>query len=348
MACLLREPNSPFWYLKTLDPATGKWRRKATEWRVGVGKDTHQARAACAAATLRERQTSTASDGEEWRMWAEGYLKERVKARQQSELTLDRLRAGWAHVLRYLDEQQIVAPRNLTFDHCRAYLPWRLKQRRGKRPVAHNTALLEIKVLGIVMGEAVRRGMAAGNPCRELGIKKEKSKEKPALTDEQITTIREDLKTRSAWMSRCFEVALHHGCRVNECDVPMGDIDLDEGIIHFGKTKGGKPFTVPIHPGIFPVIEERIAAGAPSLTGQPANAALLWHKYFRLRLKMDVTFHSTRVTVATWMARDPTVPDKQAMRYLNHGSGLIHKLYQRWRASDVSGAAMAVRPPPRS
>lgn len=342
MASLVREPNSPFWYLRYKDDK-GVWRRKATPYRVGKGVDTRDARDMREQQSAKERGQRTRS-GEEWGAWVDSFLCGRCK----SPLTLKRYQAGWEHVLKFLTERDIRAPRVLTITHCRDYLVWRSKQKRGDKPVAHNTALCELKVLGLVMGEAVRREFAPGNPCRELGISREKPREKPALTNEQIIKIRLKLKTRPEWMAHAFEIAIHHGCRIGECRIPVADIDLAAGHIHFRKTKGDKPFTVPIHPGILPLILERIAAKAEFVCDLPKNAPKLFHQFFRAIGMAGVSFHCTRVTVATWMARDKSVPDKEAMRFLNHSSELVHRLYQRWRASDVSGAVAAVRPPPQS
>jgi integrase len=50
---------------------------------------------------------------------------------------------------------------------------------------------------------------------------------------------------------------------------------------------------------------------------------------------IGTTFHSTRVTVASRMARG-NVSIVKAMRLLNHSSELVHRSYQRLQAADVA------------
>jgi len=347
MASLVQEPNSPFWYLKFRDP-NGKWRRKATPYRVGVGSDTRKARELCAEQALKESRSPVYALREQWNSWAPAYL----TALQRNPLTILRYQGAWEHLAEYMREKNVPTPRDLTYVLCKEYLPWRKKQPARKNPkkkASHNTALFELKVLSQIMGEAVRRGFAPGNVCRELRVSREQGRAKPALTNDQITQIREGLKTRPAWMAHAFEIAIHHGCRISECRVPMSNIHLcaDVPFIHFGKTKGDKPFTVPIHDGIMPLIQERIEAGAEYLADVPLrNAPKLFHQFFKALGMGGVSFHCTRVTVATWLAQSDLVPEKKAMRFLNHANELVHRSYQRWRPSDVSDVLKAVTPPP--
>jgi len=50
---------------------------------------------------------------------------------------------------------------------------------------------MELKLLAMIMGEAVRLGHADANPLVSLKLRRDKSPKKPELTDKEIGEIRE-------------------------------------------------------------------------------------------------------------------------------------------------------------
>jgi len=67
----------------------------------------------------------------------------------------------------------------------------------------------------------------------------------------------------------------------------------------------------------------------------PRMAAKLW---WELRKELGLghtTFHATRVTVITEMARQG-VPEQQAMAYAAHSSRIVHKIYQKLKPADLA------------
>ena len=341
MASLIRRKNSPFWSVQ-FRVASGKWKRVATKFRVGIGTDTRKARELAANYSAKEAQIAPANNKEHWGEW----VREWLAGLKLTPTTVDRYQAIWETVMEFLTAKEIPAPRYVTYATCMDYLTWR-KTHIGHRrkPACHNTAILELKVLGFVMGEAVRRGFATKNPRREMRIGREKPREKPEFTDEQIAKIRAALKSEPEWMGDAFELAIHHGCRLSECRVPMGDVDLVRGVIHFRQTKGDKPFSVPIHPGVLPLLERKAATGAAFVADVPKNDSKRFHKLFR-RLKLKgACFHSTRVTVVSRMARSEAIKPEVAMRYVNHSSELVHRIYQRLSSDDLRGVSAHLRIP---
>lgn len=156
---------------------------------------------------------------------------------------------GWKPVRRYLDEKRIPVPAALTYQMVCDYVPWRMAQLgHSGAPIHRNTALFDVKVLGVVMREAVRRSFAQGNPCHRTGLKRLPPKQKSEMTDAEIATIRAELARREChlpvtgrWMTVSFEVALHHGCRLSETAVPMEGVDPVAGTIRFSaKGRGGR------------------------------------------------------------------------------------------------------------
>jgi len=339
MASLYRDPRSPFWFLKFKSPE-GKWRcRSLRPLRHGIPTDTRKARAACDAQSLEEHTRSPQRDA--WLTWVPDYLRTRYAKNADTQR---RAENAWQRMSEYLRERKIQAPQDLTYRECAEYPTWR----KG-RGAAHNTALLELKILGVICDEAVRRGIIAKNPASKLGIGRERGKEKAELSDDDIATIRAAFISEKApaWMSHAFEIAIHHGCRLTETALFRDDVELERGQLHFRKTKGDKPFSVPVHPALKPLLQKLLGtlSDSPRIFELPANAARDFHRFFK-KLGLGVTFHSTRVTVASRLARNG-YPVSKAMRLLNHGSELVHRQYQRLQPQDVADAYAVLRIPER-
>jgi hypothetical protein len=113
--------------------------------------------------------------------------------------------------------------REITYRNAIEYIDWRTsyKKRTGKT-TGRNTAILELKTLAMIMGEAVRLGHAEANPLVSIKLRRDKAEKKPELTDKEIVEIRTALKQEPEWMQRAFEIALHTGCRLRETRIPRG------------------------------------------------------------------------------------------------------------------------------
>lgn len=333
MASLYKDRKSPFWYIKFKD-ASGTWRSESTKYRHGIATETRKAQEKRAERTLEEARRGKRRDA--WATWVPDYLASRYRA----PVTLRRAKNAWASLNAYFIEKRIYAPQNLIYRDCVEYLPWRTKK------AAHNTALLELKILGVICEEAKRRSMITVNPALKLGIARERGREKPELSDDDIIKIRTALKSEPVWMSHAFEIALHQGCRLSETPLLIADVDLVKMLVHFRRTKGDKPFTVPIHPALqvrFRNLLEN-ADKRERIFELPSGAAREFHRFFKKLSIPGVSFHSTRVTVASRLARSGYSIAK-AMRLLNHGSELIHRQYQRLQAEDVADAYPLLRFP---
>lgn len=264
-----------------------------------------------------------------WASWVPAYLASRYG---KQPVTLRRMLNAWGRISDYLSDRRILAPQDLTYRACVEYVPYRTKK------AAHNTALLELKVLSVVCDEAVKRAIIPRNPAVKLGIGRVRGREKPELSDADIATIREALKPEPAWMSHAFEIALHQGCRLSETAIFCSDLDCLNGKIHFRHTKGDKPFTVPLNPVLKKKLQQLLALSTTDrLFDLPSSAARDFHRFFKKLGIAGVTFHSTRVTVASRLARSG-YPLAKAMRLLNHSSELVHRTYQRLQPEDVADA----------
>ncbi|MGD1032339.1 MAG: tyrosine-type recombinase/integrase [Opitutaceae bacterium] len=281
-----------------------------------------------------------------WESWVDEWLalKHRDCART---LQCETLRWTWVHA--FLEERQIAGPQGVTYQLALDYLKWRTSQtkRVSKKHPSHNTALAEVRFLSRVMREAVHRGFVLASPLERLGIKRDRPPEKDEMTDQDIATIRAALAKREGhlplqdqWMTICFEVAIHQGCRLRETSLPLDDIDLTHSQIMF-HAKRNKVFTTLLHDGLRDLIQRLKATGADRTCTLPKMVSKQWHWFFKGRPERNwsgvcphVCFHCTRVTVITRMAR-AGVPIQQAMAYVGHANALIHRIYQRLAPKDL-------------
>jgi integrase len=230
----------------------------------------------------------------------------------------------------------------------------------GKYQAGRNTALLELRILGVIMSEAIARGYANHNPCYKLGLKKDDRRLYPELTDEELERIQIQIELEPEPMRTCFRnsflIARYHGVRLNETRLnPMTDVEISTdtngaklGLIRF-KQKGNRHTTKPLHPNLIPFFEELQSRGVTETYPELGHG---WsNKWFRLLKRAglkgkngtnpNACFHSLRVTVASRMARN-NVSMRKAMEYLTHASTTVHAAYVRWRPEDVAECHKAV------
>lgn len=349
MASLYQRPRSPFWWISYRDSKTGRVSRRSTRFRVGVGTQTRKARQLCAEYTLSELSSKATRSSEQWDQWVTDYL----VARYPNARSLERMKIVWANLKMFLEEKQIAGPRDLTREHCLAYVPWRLKpnKAKGKFRAGHNTAVSEMKSLAMLMNEAVRRGYCVSNPCRDLGLRMRERKLKPELSDADIEFIRgkielepEPLRT---FLRNSFQIARYQGCRISETQLnPMTDVDIlpsGNNKIRF-RAKGGRTHEAPLHPELVPFFAVLKARGETQTYPRRFNRSHWRHFLVRTGLPdrlPNVCFHSLRVTAASRMAR-AGVSEAKAMRFLGHASTAVHRAYQRIQLEDLGDALKAI------
>ncbi len=288
-------------------------------------------------------------DHEHWEAWAENWLRGRY--RQQAK-TLTSYLGAWKHLSFFLRQRNIVRPRQLQYQDIVDFVHWRESQvkKKSRRKVSRNTALHNVKVLSRLMREAVRRGYAQGNPCVKLNddVPADRPPEKPEFTDAQIALVRRELARRaklgrpSDWMAIAFEIALHQGCRLSATQIPMERIDFARGTITFHE-KGGKQFTAPMHPGLRPLLERLRDEGRTVTCTLPFHAPRNFTRVMRA-IGLPHTFHSTRVTVITRMARGD-ITEQKAMAYVFLSDWATNEIYTKLKPQDVSGVPAALALP---
>lgn len=353
MASLYERKDSKFLWVKWRD-ASGKLRQESTGCLKTSGADKRRARQIEAEHTLAELNS-----GQELRIkagwaWVSEFLAVRYRG---SPPTLGRYLTAWATLSLFIEERQIVAPANFLRQHCYDFITWRQKPDvgKGKYRAGHNTALLEIKTLRLIMHEAVERRMINGNPCVRLGLKRDRPKVKAELMDEDCRRIREGIAALppgpvKEMLDLSFEISRHQGCRLMETQLnPMEDVQIrKEGNTIRFLQKGGREFVTLLHPALVPLFERLQAAGRTTTWTTPEGknrvwASSRWWKFLdTLGLKAKgVCFHSTRVTVVTELARQ-NVHESKAQSYVGHASTTVHRIYQRLRPKDLRECVDAV------
>lgn len=338
MACLYERKNSPYLWLKYTDQG-GEERRESTKLRKGVPSQRKQAQVLLRLKQLGELKAGKRHPGQHWEAWVEEYL---VSRYEKKTLTLERYGISWRNLRAFLQSQKIVLPSQLTYRHCEEYMEWRKTSHSdvGIYKCGHNTARFDLKILHRICEQAIKRGYIERNPCSSLGIPKHKPREKPELTDADLSLIRKKLKELECpeWMSTCFEIAIHQGCRLRETSIPLSRIDLMKRTILF-KAKGDRDFSAPLHPKLIPTIKAIEKNGETHTCQLPRMASKEWWKFFKkigLHEK-GVSFHCTRVTVITRLIRDGK-PENVVKKIVNHASTEINRIYQRLGVEDVRNA----------
>lgn len=342
MASKFQRERSPYWWIKTkIGAENGKYRRYATRFRIGNSVDTRAANELVHTLCAQEYATTGAREEERWEAWLNGFLEVRYRRYKQSLL---RYQIAWNNISMFLKEHEIETPRQLTRTHCFNYLEWRGKPNKkdGKYKAGHNTALLELKFLGLVMKEAVHRNFAPANPCRELGISRDPVRKPSDLTEKDLGEIEKAIASepedKQAFLLPSYTIAKYHGVRLTETHLnPMEDVDLQAMEITFHQ-KGGRERVKPLHPALVEMFKELQAKKAKETFPMPKSFAKEWHNFFlrhKLPSKPDKPcFHSLRVMVQNKLRR-AGINDEIRKRYLSHESKGVHEGYSRIQVDEM-------------
>lgn len=351
MAYIYKRGRSPFYWLSYKD-ASGQRKHVSTKCRIGVGPDERRAKQQEAEKTLLELTgASNPSANEKWAAWVPSFID--VTYGGLNTATLERYQDSWASLRMFLDEVQVDSPRQLTREHCFKFVNWRRQPKcKGRYNACLNTALVDLKILRIIMNEAVKRNYCAANPCAKLGIKRGKGKIKPEYTDEHLNIIERAIEgvadqTRRAFFRRSFLISRYQGCRLNETrlnpqtavTIETGPDGQKHGTINF-HVKGDKDHTTRLHPKLIPLFEE-LKADKVTMTWENPTTNRQWASCQWFRFLSDIKglpqgacFHSFRVTVITRLARNQ-VPETLAQSYVGHASTTVHRTYQRLQPDDL-------------
>ena len=324
MAFLYRQKKSPFWWMEFRNTA-GKTVRKSTKLRADLASETKRARQLCAEMKKREGERAD-SYPELWDTWVPKFMKQRYEA---SPKTYRRYLNSWRNISAFFTKHRILTPRQLTRQQVREFIEWR---QRGDKECAVfksclNTALHEIKLLRVLLHEAVESEYCLTNVCSRLGIKKERPEEKPEITDEEHQKICDALPGEPEWMRISYEIAWNQGCRFSETCLPLDKVDLKRNTISF-HAKGNKDFTAPLSSKLRPLFVRLKAEGRERTFEMPQMASKEWWRFFKRLGLRHLCFHCTRVSFITRCYR-AGIPEHAVMKLVGHASTTVHRVYPR-------------------
>jgi integrase len=340
MATIYTRKDSPFIWIKYRNEK-GVSVQESTGLRKDMRLDGKRAKELLAQKNLIEIQAGRVINAEFWQAWVPQFIKRRYLGKEKS---FKAMVARWRNVESFLNEKLIYCPRQVSYRVALDFIEW-----RKERGASHNTALHEVKAFSLVISEAVKLGFVHANTITRLGIQKQKAREKPEITKDQEEAIRLELKAVvngtnepkwPEWMSTAFELGIHQGCRIRETSVPFKDIDFERQTITFN-AKGSKRFTTALHPNLLPILKKLKERGDQVTCELPALPSKWFWMFFKNLGMPGVSFHCTRVTVVTRLAR-AGVPMSQAMRFVGHASETIHRVYQRLGVDDLSACLTAL------
>ena len=341
MASIYKRDRSPYWWIKFRDPV-GRIRYESTGCRIGMGSETAKARQLKAKRSQEEADTARVSNKEYFDRWVLAFLQTRYGRKQN---TLTKYQQAWNAISTFLESKDVHRPRQLKREHVMEYLKWRQNPPKGSgfRAVCLNSALLDVRIWRIIMFEAIAREFASVNPCSKLGVTADLPKAKYEITPHEEALIRKKLKSQPTWMSIAFEIAIRQGCRFSETCLPLKDIDTKNNQITF-TIKGGRRHTTALVPALRPLFRQLKKEGLQMTYDMPAQRARNWHRFFRRIGLPHLSFHCTRVTAITRLAREG-VPEQQAMRFIGHASLEVHRIYQKLKPGDLSDCVSVLNRP---
>jgi integrase len=253
--------------------------------------------------------------------------------------TLNAYRGHWQKLAKFCAHADIHFAPQIRREFAQQYLAWRTDETGG---AGRNTAIQEIKFMGMVLEEGIPRGFCDTNPLRKLGMKKDRSLGKELWTDEQIRVVQAHIeKTKTLWQRVTFYFGLYQACRLRQCQVPLAGIRLNIGTIQYPDVvvKGGEAYSQPIDPRFLPILEELLhtakKANMKRLCDVKWDASLIWRTTLDRCGFQHISHHGLR---ATWITRaaESDVPEGLAMAFCHHSNAEVHRVYKKISVSAIA------------
>lgn len=337
MASIYTKKNSPVLWIRYKDES-GKWKGAPTEYRRDNLGDRRQATLLARRQSEKE-QSRNQVKGRELGDWVLPWL---VLKYGGSLNTVANYRRVWIQLGRYLEANEIRFANQVRRDFADGYMAWRTKR------ASRNTAIQDIKIMGMILDEAQARGLCESNPLRKLGLKKDVSPGKVIWTDAQIEAVGAHIqKTGCHWQKVSFFFGLYQACRLRQCQLPLASIRLDLGVIQYPGVivKGSHGYSQPIDPRFLPILKKLMAdakkQGLSSICTIRWDASLTWRKTLDRLGYEDICHHGLR---ATWITRaaESGVPESLAMAFCHHSSAEVHRVYKRISTASLVGLSASV------
>ena len=330
MASAYIRKDSPFWWVNFQTP-DGSRKGKSTGVRVGSKGAVRRVQMLIVEAQTKEM--AFADDGGEalFRNWVSKW----IVYRNEKATTRTRYLHCWANLAVFFKMKGISHPAEVTYQLCHEYIRWRMdneeNKRQGRRRCSSNTAHTEVRCLGGIMREAVQRSFITSNPCAQLRLKRRNETDKREILADEIKRIETLLLAEPEWMRNCWLVAIKQGCRISETAIPVSRIKAN--VIEF-HVKGGKLHYAPMHEDLKPLLKKASKRKSKMMVELNHNPSRSFSNFFKKHGFEGLTFHSTRVTVVTRLAR-AGYSEVQTMEYVGQCSSMVHSIYRKLRPDDL-------------
>lgn len=336
MATHIIRKGSPFFWIQ-FKRGDGTWGRRSSGIRIAEEGSLRRVMQAVAEQTAKEAVLSDDGANVMFRRWVPGWIDYNYANLNSRK----RCKNAWAHISVFFEARRITHPLDVSYSLAHEYMRWRTSEKMakegGRRVAAWNSAVMEVRFLGSVLQECLRRGWVTANPCARLGLAKRPAKEKVVISREDEVVIFREFKKRrraSPWMEEAFLVAMRQGCRLSEVEVPFSRIDTGAMVITF-KVKGGKLHAAPLHKDLLPLVAKALAEGRRCLVELPSQPSPRYLEFFKLIGFGKLCFHCTRVTVVSRLC-EAGFSESQTMAYVGHASEAVHAVYRKMRPVAVA------------
>lgn len=331
--------DSPYWYVWWRDEA---WRRKAeaTPFRRDDQDGRMRARAYAREKEVEQLDRELIGGRDRWDRWVDSWLSVNYSDPARAG-TLTRMRFSWKKWREFLDVWKIHTPRALTYQHVVDYINWRMKQPNPRNPkggVSKNAALLDVRIMGIILSEAKRRGFCGAVVAHKIGIRKDAARRGRCATGDELAKMREAIRTRPQWMQVAFEILLCHGQRSQSVSMPWSRVDFANNTITF--ISKGKTNTVLMVPTVRALLLKVKESGSDKTCDLPKWAGKMWHYFFKEVGIEKFWTHCLRYTCVTHLAKSG-VNMQQCMRFIGHSFSMIHMIYTDLGIADIDDAVAA-------
>jgi site-specific recombinase XerD len=344
MAFLYKRVRSPYWWIRYFDD-TGRKIQESTGCRWDSVQQTRDARKIRAAKEIIEvsapasRRNVRAFD-----QWVQGWL----DSLHKNDGTLECYTGAWKNLSTFFDLHGVRSAADVTRDHCFQYMDWRMgkgNKNFPRRKVCRNTAINDLRILRKVLYEAYNREWIDRNPAAKLGIERDAPPQKPVITDAERAIVEGTFSPTPDWREISWTIAINQGCRLKETSLPLSDVDFEHDTITF-TLKGGRRHTTRLMPAVKDLLLRLRDMGCTRTWEFHRLASRDWSRIFH-GLGLNFSFHSTRVTVITRLAR-AGVNEQMARRFIGHASSEIHAIYTRLEAGDLDSCVRALDGTPPS
>ena len=291
----------------------GVWKGKATCYRIDRKNETRLAKLVAARLTDRElAETPQSATSERLLEWVPGWLK--LVWGTGPVRTLKRYQRIWRVLADYLQTHSIEVAGQVTRELCLAYPEWRLQHHVGR-----NTSLAELNLLVQILDESIKGGELNRNHFGD-------------------------------WLHVTFLLGLFQAARLRQGMVPLECIDFSRQVITYPANivKGGRPHSQPIDPRVLEtlraIVVMRQSQGAATLCDVPVVGSVEWRRFLDSLGLPELSQHGLRATYITRAAL-AGVPMSLTMKFVNHASAEVHRIYQVIGVDDLGSIHELIKLP---